>query len=168
MGVLGRGGTPCQGLGMTSEGLGPTSSEQVPTWTQRRAHLPGFSVNRGFGVQGQQHLPRSPRGGLRAGAGLGLCILSGGGARGPRSCTAGLTAVTWPPRKVRPQAQRRARNLPEETADRGSVLPGPSLSPGSPVSGLKPETSSPQGPLCGANEPQQAAEIGRAPRAGPG
>ena len=173
MGVLGRGGTPCQGLGVTSEGLGPTSSEQVPTWTQRRAHLPGFSVNRGFGVQGQQDLPRSPRGG---GSGLGQvlvsCVLPGGGPGVHAAAQLALEpSPGFPGRSgpgghwvVRPQAQRRARNLPEETADRGSILPGPSLtpgSPGSPVSGLKPETSSPQDPLCGANEPQQASEIGK-------
>ena len=72
MGVLGRGGTPCQGLGMTSEGLGPTSSEQVPTWTQRRAHLPGFSVNRGFGPRGSRTCP----GHLEGGSGLGQALVS--------------------------------------------------------------------------------------------
>lgn len=152
MGVVGRRGTLCQGLGGTSEGLGPTSPEQVPTWTQRQAHLPGFSVNRGFGAQGQQVLPQSPRGGS---SGLGQvlvsCVLSGGG---PGVHTAAQLALEPSPGlpgrpgpgghwAVRPRAQRRARNLPEETTDRGSILPGPSLSPRSPVSGLKPETSSP-------------------------
>lgn len=155
MGVVGRGAHPTRSWGGGSEGLGPTPQEQVPTWTQRRAHLPSSSVSKGSGAQGWQDLPRSPRrGGSELGQILVSCVLSGGGPRVHAAAHLALEPSPGLPGRpgpgshwvIRPQAQRRARNLPEETGDWGSVLPGPLTEPWEPclwaqAGGLKPPRS---------------------------